>query len=345
MAELEVKQLSKSFDGKAKVLKDISFTIKDGEFVSILGSSGCGKTTTLRIIAGLLDQTSGQVIIDGQDISKVPVHKRNFGMVFQSYALFPHLTVFQNVAFGLKMRKLATNEINERVKEILNLTGLGELAQRYPAELSGGQQQRVSLARALVTKPRLLLMDEPLSNLDAKLRVKMREEIRRLQKQLKLTVVFVTHDQQECFAISDRVLIMNAGKIEQFDTPENIFHHPKSKFVANFIGYENFINIGEKVDERTFKTNDLILKTNEELRQAEVTTIRPENVQIVDEPDRENTLRGEIISSEYLGQSFSYLVRTVIGNIYVEEARHAPRSENDQIVLELPVKHLHVLYR
>ena len=197
MANLEVKNLAKSYDGKNNVLKDISFSVKNGDFVSILGPSGCGKTTTLRIIAGLIDKTSGEINIDGTDISTVPVYKRNFGMVFQSYALFPHMTVFNNVAFGLKMRKLSKNEIKDRVDAMLELTGLTDFANQFPDNLSGGQQQRVSLARALVINPQLLLMDEPLSNLDAKLRLKMREEIRNLQQKMKMTVLFVTHDQQE----------------------------------------------------------------------------------------------------------------------------------------------------
>ncbi|MBT8990425.1 spermidine/putrescine ABC transporter ATP-binding protein, partial [Lactobacillus delbrueckii subsp. bulgaricus] len=179
----------------------------------------------------------------------VPVYKRNFGMVFQSYALFPHMTVFNNVAFGLKMRELSKNEIKDRVDAMLELTGLTDFANQFPDNLSGGQQQRVSLARALVINPQLLLMDEPLSNLDAKLRLKMREEIRNLQQKMKMTVLFVTHDQQECFAISDKVLVMKEGRIEQYDTPQNIFHHPRTKYVAQFIGYENFINIDKKLDD------------------------------------------------------------------------------------------------
>lgn len=243
MANLEIKNLVKSYDGKNNILKNISFNIKDGDLVSILGPSGCGKTTTLRIIAGLIPESKGQILLNGKQITNIPVYKRNFGMVFQSYALFPHLNVFDNVAFGLKMHKVSKDEIKNKVTSILNTTGLYQLKEKYPAQLSGGQQQRVSLARALVTNPQLLLMDEPLSNLDAKLRLKMREEIRNLQQKLKMTVLFVTHDQQECFAISDKVLIMKDGHIEQYDTPQNIFHHPRTEYVARFIGYDNFISI------------------------------------------------------------------------------------------------------
>ena len=262
MANLEVKDLAKSYNGKTKVLKDISFSVKNGDLVSILGPSGCGKTTTLRIIAGLIPATDGQVLVDGEDVGKVPVYKRNFGMVFQSYALFPHMTVFNNVAFGLKMKKMSKSDIQKRVDQILKITGLSKLASRYPKELSGGQQQRVSLARALVVNPQLLLMDEPLSNLDAKLRIKMRSEIRELQQKLKMTVLFVTHDQRECFAISDKVLIMKDGKIDQYDTPENIFHHPSSEYVARFIGYDNFINVDEIINDRQINSKDLVFLTD-----------------------------------------------------------------------------------
>lgn len=306
MATLIIENLKKSYDGKTQILKDISFTVKDGELVSILGSSGCGKTTTLRAIAGLTTKNSGKIKVNNKEISNVPVYQRNFGMVFQSYALFPHLNVFENVAFGLKMQRVSKSELKKRVDEILQITGLCELAKRYPAELSGGQQQRVSLARALVIKPKILLMDEPLSNLDAKLRVKMREEIRRLQQKFHITTLFVTHDQQECFAISDRVLLMNKGKVEQFDTPENIFNHPQNEFVARFIGYENFINC------KNYSFN-----SKEDSNHARLLTIRPERIEIVGEPEGENIVTGKIIQSEFLGTGFCYLVKTKIGNLKV----------------------------
>lgn len=328
MANLEVKDLAKSYNGKTKVLKDISFSVKNGDLVSILGPSGCGKTTTLRIIAGLIPATDGQVLVDGEDVGKVPVYKRNFGMVFQSYALFPHMTVFNNVAFGLK------------------ITGLSKLASRYPKELSGGQQQRVSLARALVVNPQLLLMDEPLSNLDAKLRIKMRSEIRELQQKLKMTVLFVTHDQRECFAISDKVLIMKDGKIDQYDTPENIFHHPSSEYVARFIGYDNFINVDEIINDRQIKSKDLVFLTDENNIQAKVLTIRPENILINSEENPSNNLiDGTITSLEYLGQSFKYKVSTSLGDFTVEESRKSMRSSGDKVQLYLPSKHLHPLSR
>lgn len=346
MANLQVKDLVKSYDGKNKVLKDISFTVENGELVSILGPSGCGKTTTLRIIAGLISATDGQILVDQKDISKVPVYKRNFGMVFQSYALFPHMTVFNNVAFGLKMKKISKKDIKQKVDEILEITGLSQLASRYPKELSGGQQQRVSLARALVVHPQLLFMDEPLSNLDAKLRIKMRGEIRDLQKKLNMTVLFVTHDQKECFAISDKVLIMKDGRIEQYDTPENIFHHPNSEYVARFIGYENFINVDHILDDHTVESKDLLFITDESTNQAKTLTIRPENIQInSSDNSSQNLIDGIITSSEYLGQSFKYRVKTSLGNFIVEESRKAMRSSEDKVQLYLPSKHLHPLSR
>ncbi|WP_101138720.1 ABC transporter ATP-binding protein [Lactobacillus apis] len=394
MANLEVKNLAKSYDGKTKVLQDISFTIENGELVSILGPSGCGKTTTLRIIAGLIQETAGQILVNGKDITKTPVYKRNFGMVFQSYALFPHLNVFDNVAFGLKMHKLPKQEINEKVSGILEMTGLSDLASQFPAQLSGGQQQRVSLARALVTNPEMLLMDEPLSNLDAKLRLKMREEIRKLQQEMKMTVLFVTHDQQECFAISDKVLIMNQGRIEQFDRlrlkmreeirklqqemkmtvlfvthdqqecfaisdkvlimnqgrieqfdrPENIFHHPRTEYVARFIGYDNFIpvNADNREDSYHIAVKGTRLTTEENNENAKVLTIRPENIQL-NADSTENTLTGTITGREYLGQSFKYTIHSELGDFQVEEARQKMRSSGDEVKLTLPAKHLHPL--
>lgn len=345
MANLEVKKLAKSYDGKNKVLQDISFSVNNGELVSILGPSGCGKTTTLRIIAGLLDETSGQVLVDQVDVTKTPVYKRNFGMVFQSYALFPHLNIFENVAFGLKMRGLSKTEIKSKVEEILEITGLSEFAQKYPAQLSGGQQQRVSLARALVINPQLLLMDEPLSNLDAKLRLKMREEIRRLQQKLKMTVLFVTHDQQECFAISDRVMIMKEGRIDQYDTPQNIFHHPRTEYVARFIGYDNFIHFDQAqvIDNHHVKVGNISFESIDECEKAKVLTIRPENIEIVDQNTGDNTILGTIISNEYLGQSFKYRIKTELGEFQVEESRKKMRLVGEQINLEFPAKHLHAL--
>ena len=216
MSLISLKDVHMSY-GKTQILKDFNLNVEEGKLISLLGPSGCGKTTTLRIVGGFLNPTGGQFMFNGKDYTNVPIHKRNFGFVFQSYALFPHLSVEDNVAFGLKMRKEDPANIKKRVSEILEIVDLGQYAKRFPKELSGGQRQRVALARALVIKPDLLLLDEPLSNLDAKLRVKMRVNIRKIQQELKITTVYVTHDQEECFSISDEVAVMNKGVIEHLD--------------------------------------------------------------------------------------------------------------------------------
>ena len=243
MAFMTLEKIGVSYDKKKQILKGLDLSVEKGELVSLLGPSGCGKTTTLRVVAGFIEPGEGTFTLDGEDMTKVPVHKRNFGIVFQSYALFPHLTVYDNVAFGLRTRKMDKEQIDRKVKEILEVCGLTELSGRSPREMSGGQRQRVALARALVIEPKLLLLDEPLSNLDAKLRISMRVEIKRLQKKLGITTLFVTHDQEECFSISDKVAVMNGGIIEQYDTPEQIYRQPATEFVARFIGFENFLNL------------------------------------------------------------------------------------------------------
>lgn len=234
--------------GTTQVLKDLSISVAAGELVSLLGSSGCGKTTTLRLVAGFLQPTSGRIRLGARDLTTLPAHARDIGLVFQNYALFPHLSVLDNVAFGLKQRGLAKPDRAKRAMAMLERVGLAPLADRLPAALSGGQKQRVALARALVIEPPLLMFDEPLSNLDAKLRIDMRVEIRQLQRANGTTSLYVTHDQEEAFSISDRVAIMNAGRILQLDTPEVLYQKPANAFVARFVGFENLIRM--KVVER-----------------------------------------------------------------------------------------------
>ncbi|MBF9235762.1 ABC transporter ATP-binding protein [Microvirga alba] len=225
------------------VVSDVSFDVGNGEFFTMLGPSGCGKTTTLRMIAGLEEASSGAILIDGQDTTNVPARRRNVGMVFQSYALFPHLPVFENVAYGLRIRNLPETEIRAKVGEILDLLALSPLADRLPGQLSGGQQQRVSIARALVYRPPVLLLDEPLANLDAKLRVQMRDEIRRIQRALGIMVLYVTHDQEEAMAVSDRIAVFERGRVAQIGSPTEIYDTPASHFVADFIGKANFLPV------------------------------------------------------------------------------------------------------
>ncbi len=238
MAFLDIANLQKSF-GPNHVVKDFSLAIEKGEFVSLLGPSGCGKTTVLRMVGGFEDPSAGSIHIDGQDVTGLKSNQRNIGMVFQAYALFPNLTVAQNVAFGLKVAGVDRKETAERVKEMLSLIGLADLGARYPFQLSGGQQQRVALARALAVRPKVLLLDEPLSALDAKIRASLRREIRSIQQRLGITTIFVTHDQEEALSMSDRVVVMSGGRADQIGTPFEIYNHPATRFVAGFVGTLN----------------------------------------------------------------------------------------------------------
>lgn len=341
MSFMHLNQIDVSYDGKKNILEGLNLEINEGELVSLLGPSGCGKTTTLRVVAGFIPPSEGEFKLDGEDLTKVPVHKRNFGLVFQSYALFPHLTVYDNVAFGLKMRKVSKQEQEERVKEILEVCGLTEFADRFPKQMSGGQRQRVALARALVIRPKLLLLDEPLSNLDAKLRVNMRVEIKRLQKQLGITTIFVTHDQEECFSISDKVAVMNKGVIEQYDSPENIYARPTTEFVARFIGFENFIKLSKisegKYETADHKTFNVISDRNFE---ACLGTIRPDDIQIVNDSEMaaqsDNMLEGTIEVRTFLGKAYQYEVMTSAGKLVVNGMAENVYETGTTLKLHLP---------
>lgn len=336
MSYVDLKEIAVSYDGKTNILEGLNLAIKEGELVSLLGPSGCGKTTTLRVVAGYIEPRSGDFLVDGENFTKVPVHKRNFGIVFQSYALFPHLTVKENVAFGLKMRKMDKNVIEQKVNEMLEICGLSEFKDRLPKQMSGGQRQRVALARALVVEPKLLLLDEPLSNLDAKLRIQMRVEIKRLQKKLGITTIFVTHDQEECFSISDRVAVMNKGIIEQYDTPENIYAKPKTEFVARFIGFENFVDVTKKSD-NVYMAEDVTIKVDEDVDSpVHKATIRPDDILITNTPSEENCVKGVVQVRTFLGKSYQYEVSTKLGTLIVNGAGNDVYEMGSELYLELP---------
>lgn len=290
---------------------DVNLQIEKGELVTLLGPSGCGKTTTLRMIAGFEFPTAGSITLDGREINSLPPHKREMSMVFQSYAIFPHLTVFENIAYGLNVQRLPKATIHERVNKVLDLVHLEGYGDRAPTQLSGGQQQRVALARALIMEPKVLLMDEPLSNLDAKLREEMRTEIRRIQKAMNITSVYVTHDQIEAMTLSDRIVVMNAGIIEQIGTPVEIYRFPNSRFVADFIGRANFVP-GEvlqksdgKLTVKVFGESLLLTHITRDFRPQEAVTliIRPEMVRIKKSGE---LFKGLIRRAVYLGDVIEY---------------------------------------
>jgi iron(III) transport system ATP-binding protein len=298
--------------GEIVAVRNVDLDVRPGELMTLLGPSGCGKTTTLRMIAGFQAPSGGKILIAGRDVTHVPANRRDIGFVFQNYALFPHLTIFGNVAYGLQVRNKSTAEIQRAVAEALELVGLKGFGERLPNELSGGQQQRVALARAIIIRPRVLLFDEPLSNLDAKLRVSMRGEIRRLQQVLKITTVYVTHDQEEAMAISDRIAVMEAGRIVQLDTAEELYRRPTSVFVAGFIGRANLLHATVESVSQDCATLDiggqkLIIRTQGAPTAGDAISavVRPEAIAIVSS----NTgLTGVVQSRTYLGDKIEYEV-------------------------------------
>jgi putative spermidine/putrescine transport system ATP-binding protein len=304
MAYLDLAGVTKSF-GSMDAVEDFNLQVERGEFVSFLGPSGCGKTTTLRMVAGFEKPTTGTITLDGEDISRYPPNRRNVGMVFQSYALFPNMTVARNVGFGLKVNRKKQAEIDDRVTEMLSLIKMDHLADRYPYQLSGGQQQRVALARALAISPRVLLLDEPLSALDAKIRVELRAEIRRIQQELDITTIYVTHDQEEALSISDRVVVMNAGRTEQVGRPFEIYNFPATSFVASFVGTLNQLRCrvvdastgALAYDGQSFRTAAAIEASNGALVLA---MLRPEEVHF-GAVEGENQMVGEVVSVTFLG--------------------------------------------
>jgi putative spermidine/putrescine transport system ATP-binding protein len=311
---LEISNLRKSF-GTYHAVQHFEMKIDKGEFISFLGPSGCGKTTTLRMIAGFETPTTGQIRVNSQDITGLRPNQRKIGMVFQSYALFPNMTVADNVAFGLKVAKKPADEIAQRVKEMLGLIGLPHLGNRYPFQLSGGQQQRVALARALAPKPQVLLLDEPLSALDAKIRVSLREEIRAVQRELGITTVYVTHDQEEALSMSDRIVVMNEGRVEQMGTPFEIYNRPKTRFVASFVGTLNMLK-AQVLDAASGRVSidgqEVLVATGlQGLRNGETCSLalRPEAVLLGQHGPERNHMNGTIQEVSFLGSVVRVRVR------------------------------------
>ncbi|MEI5677246.1 MULTISPECIES: ABC transporter ATP-binding protein [unclassified Mesorhizobium] len=319
--------------GTTKVLKDLSLSVASGELVSLLGASGCGKTTTLRLVAGFLQPTSGTITLGGKDLTRLPAYKRDIGLVFQNYALFPHLSVLDNVGFGLKQRGVASAEREKRAKAMLDRVGLSQLADRLPGALSGGQKQRVALARALVIEPPLLMFDEPLSNLDAKLRVDMRVEIRQLQRANGTTSVYVTHDQEEAFSISDRVAIMNAGRIMQLDTPETLYQRPANAFVARFVGFENLVPLkvtkreGASVTAQTRDGSTLALSQDRfgAIPDDFVLAARADGLAVTTDPKAEG-IPATLGLRTYLGRAYQYQCETAAGTLVANGALSTPQE-------------------
>jgi spermidine/putrescine ABC transporter ATP-binding subunit len=307
-ADVRLERVEKSFDGRTRVVDRIDLLVKPGEFFALLGPSGCGKTTTLRMIAGFEQPDDGRITVGGQDVTHMPVHRRDMGMIFQSYALFPHRTVAENVAFGLRMRGLDKGEIKQRVAQALRQVALEGYEERRPAQLSGGQQQRVALARAIVIRPRVLLCDEPLAALDRKLRQSMQVELKQLQQQLGVTLIFVTHDQEEAMTVADRIAVMNAGRIDQIGSPAEIYNRPRTRFVSDFIGEINLFD-GEW-REGAFVSNGTPLPAPAGSGRATL-AIRPERLQLT---EAGGVLRGTVRTAIFVSGQMLYRVASASGH-------------------------------
>ena len=333
---LEVRNVSKWFDDTLAV-DDVSFDVHDGEFLFLIGPSGCGKTTTLRMIGGYEHATSGEIAIRGRVVNDVPLEKRNIGMVFQSYALFPHMTVTRNVEYGLRMRKVPASERNERVREVLDLVELSDLGERYPAQLSGGQRQRVALGRVIAYQPDILLLDEPLANLDKRLRDVMRVELKKLQEKVGITTVYVTHDQEEALTMADRLVVMEGGRMLQIGSPKELYNSPSTSFVATFLGETSSFRgavesdldgVAHVVMDDGFRAT---FRHREDVSVGDrvMVSIRPEAVTITTEPPhgKENVVTGVVDFASYLGSHVVYMIRIDDANALVRASEPIPSGE------------------
>jgi spermidine/putrescine ABC transporter ATP-binding subunit len=349
MSQVEVIGVQKRY-GVLAALDNVSLKFVDGEFFGLLGPSGSGKTTLLRAIAGFIELDQGQVLLDGEDIGPIPVHRRDIGMVFQNYALFPHMTVFDNVAFGLSVRKLASDEIKRRVDEILGLVRLGGLQARKPKQLSGGQQQRVALARALVTRPKVLLLDEPLGALDKHLREEMQVELRRIQREVGITTIFVTHDQEEAMTLSDRIAIMNQGGIVQLGAPLEVYEHPSNRFAAGFLGAANFLEgrvaaVSGNEARIDLKLGGQAVAPIDGYRpgDAALLAVRPEKISVTSgsAAPGTNQLTGTVNSAIFSGSSTTYRVQVADQIIAVFQQNSGPNRfhADDRVTLQWSPEH------
>ncbi|UCF90780.1 MAG: ABC transporter ATP-binding protein [Desulfobacterales bacterium] len=336
---LTVRGIDKRF-GLFRALADVTLQVHEGEFFTLLGPSGCGKTTLLRIIAGLELPDAGQVVLGGQDITSLPANKRQVNTVFQSYALFPHLNIFENVAFGLRSRKFTQEEIQSRVNRRLEMLGLEEMDRRYPHQLSGGQKQRVALARALVNEPDVLLLDEPMSALDARLRAQVQEELRRLQRKLGQTFILVTHDQAEALVVSDRIAVMNQGRIIQFGTPKDVYERPENQFVAEFLGAANLLH-GRGVDKGIETAIGFFHLGQTPPWDQGTVAIRPERIRIASQSPARNGVRARVRETIYRGPNLDLWLEP--GPLRVRTPSQRDYESGEEIWLELPPEGLVIL--
>jgi len=346
-AEVKFENITKKFNETVAV-DNVSCIFEAGTLTTLLGPSGCGKTTSLRIIAGLERATEGKILIDNEDVTILPATDRDVSMVFQSYALFPHMSVIENVSYGLKMIKVDKEEYTKKALETLKLVNLEGYENRMPSELSGGQQQRVAVARAIVLEPKVLLFDEPLSNLDAKLRRQVREDIREIQQKLGVTTIYVTHDQEEALAISDKVIVMNNAVIAQEGNPKDLYNYPKNKFVANFIGDANVVKaeiINKQSNEYELKLAEMKIKieSNKDLKTSVSVALRPEKIRI-ETIDNNNSIHATINNASFVGNSYQYILKSNVGKLYVVSAdTNNVLKVGEEVFLSLDEKDVKVL--